>query len=130
MSCIHIFSPHFLQFFYLQKFLVICLGELINRGSEFTLIGRKCFFEIFWNNKSSRLLQEILPVKFPNHFLFSTSDHIRYSILRIVNFSHHELSIVLSHLRIKMFGRGEKNILIKWAIFGHSSKCFDWHSYI
>lgn len=130
MSCIHIFTPHFLQFFNLQKFLIICFCEFVNRCSEFTLIGWKCFFEIFWNNKSFWFFQKILPMEFPNLFLFSTSNHIRYPILRIINFSHHELTIVLSHLRIEMLWRREKNIPIKWAIFGHSSKRFDWHSNI
>ena len=65
-----------------------------------------------------------------NSYFFATSDDIGDSVLRIIDLSQHEGSIVFSHFGVELFGRGQQDVFIERSHLFHAAKSFVGHPHI
>lgn len=117
MLIIHFFAPQFFKSFNFKILLIVLLIELVNSCSEFTLIGDQFFLKIFGNNDLAILLYPSITMVTMHQYFSAASNHIRYPVFRIIDFLHHQSTIILSYLGVKSLGRSEKDIALLLNIY-------------
>jgi hypothetical protein len=113
VTCINILPPKLLQLLNFQIFLIILLSKLIDGGSELPLVGDQLLLEILGDDQSAGLLRVVVSVELSDALDCSATDDVGDAIGGVVNLSHHELAVVLSHFGIEVARGAQEDITIE-----------------